>query len=531
MADIKVLAARFHALFAGMERAHGTYNKIGVDTSREDGKLKGKAYTLRQPVTDELWEGHLNGTNGIGIIPIRDDDTAVFGAIDLDIYNLNHVDIVAQLAKHKLPLILCRSKSGGGHAYLFTKAPVTALRMKTKLQEIAAFIGHGTAEIFPKQVHIAEESLDQPNWINMPYFAAQQTTRYGFSYAGDALSPEEFLTLADKLKVEDFYFNDKDKEKKEKTLGETHLPDGPPCLQHLMTMGFPPGGWNVGMFNVGMYCRKAFPVDWETKLVQINAINFPPETYPVSDLKDMIASLRKKNYQYECSKAPLASYCNSVQCRRRKYGVGGIASGFPVLGELRKLLTQPPVYFLDVQNDEGEFIQMELTVSELRSPRMFGEKLMGLIDRCPAMPKDDVWIKQVDALLKEVKWLEAPPEDSSAEGQFWETVEQFCSKRAHARTRDEIVLGKPYTEEGRTYFRMQDLLRHMKDNHIKDIQVQQITKMLKMRVYEGKPYTKQNKWHICNNSRFVNLWSVPEFKRDVEPLAMPDEVKKDERQF
>ena len=77
-----VLAPLFHALFAGLERAHGAYNRI--NQSREDGKLKGDAVTKREPVTDALWAQHLEGQNGLGIVPVRDDATSVFAAIDND---------------------------------------------------------------------------------------------------------------------------------------------------------------------------------------------------------------------------------------------------------------------------------------------------------------------------------------------------------------------------------------------------------------------------------------------------------------
>jgi hypothetical protein len=74
-----MLAPRFHSLFAGLERAYGKYTDIARDQSRGDGKLKGAAATVRAAVTDQLWSEHLAGRDGLGIIPIRDDSTAVFG--------------------------------------------------------------------------------------------------------------------------------------------------------------------------------------------------------------------------------------------------------------------------------------------------------------------------------------------------------------------------------------------------------------------------------------------------------------------
>src|SRR5260370_23131590 len=94
------LAPRFHALFAGMERAHGAYGKPS-ERREEDGKLKGAAVTRREPVTNLLWERHLQSdANGIGIIPIRDDGTCVFGAVDVDVYaGLDHAAIASTLKR------------------------------------------------------------------------------------------------------------------------------------------------------------------------------------------------------------------------------------------------------------------------------------------------------------------------------------------------------------------------------------------------------------------------------------------------
>ncbi len=89
------LAKRFMELFDGLDRAYGTYE---IDTKRADGKQLGKATTLKKPVTIELWMDHLQGKQGIGIIPIRDNSTCKFGAIDIDVYSgLNLTGIIKEI--------------------------------------------------------------------------------------------------------------------------------------------------------------------------------------------------------------------------------------------------------------------------------------------------------------------------------------------------------------------------------------------------------------------------------------------------
>ena len=50
---------RFVEIFTGLARAHG---KTFVDKKGADGqKIKGKSFVVREPVTNELWQNHLEG--------------------------------------------------------------------------------------------------------------------------------------------------------------------------------------------------------------------------------------------------------------------------------------------------------------------------------------------------------------------------------------------------------------------------------------------------------------------------------------
>jgi len=115
---------RFKAIFAGLDIAYGTYK---IEGSRHDGKQAGKAVVVRKPPTDDLWEKHLNGVEpSLGIIPIRADNTCTWGCIDIDQYPLDHKGLIAKVRRLELPLVVCRSKSGGAHVFLFTKSPIPA---------------------------------------------------------------------------------------------------------------------------------------------------------------------------------------------------------------------------------------------------------------------------------------------------------------------------------------------------------------------------------------------------------------------
>jgi len=189
-----MLAQRFMALFAGHSGAYGTYDIDGKNTGL---KVQGTAVTKRAPVTEELWESHLSGAKGIGIVPIREDNTCLFGAIDIDEYkNYDLKEAVEACKKAKAPVVVCRSKSGGAHIYMFFSEPVPAADVKRKLAELASVLGHATSEIFPKQDTVLTERGDVGNWINMPYFEGTSTSRYGVAESGAPMTPEQFLDFA-----------------------------------------------------------------------------------------------------------------------------------------------------------------------------------------------------------------------------------------------------------------------------------------------------------------------------------------------
>ncbi len=79
----------------------------------------------------------------------------------------------------------------------------------------------------------------------------------------------------------------------------------------------------------------------------------------------------------------------------------------------------------------------------------------------PPTMKQTNWRTIIQQLLDSVSIIEVS-QDVSIQGQFMELLESFCTERAQAQSRDEILLGKPWTEEGKTYFRLKDLIDYCK---------------------------------------------------------------------
>src|ERR1019366_8696331 len=115
--DSRAAAEALMLLFAGFAGAHGTH---GTPTQEPDSlkwAIKTTARTLRQPVTVDLWLSHLTGERPLGVIPIREDSTSSWGSIDIDDYDKVLLVLVGRIQREKIPLVACRSKSGGLHLF------------------------------------------------------------------------------------------------------------------------------------------------------------------------------------------------------------------------------------------------------------------------------------------------------------------------------------------------------------------------------------------------------------------------------
>ena len=61
---------RFKQIFSGLETSYGQTKMTGE--IRDDGKNEAESVTVHKPVTDILWQKHLNGEfPALGIVPIR----------------------------------------------------------------------------------------------------------------------------------------------------------------------------------------------------------------------------------------------------------------------------------------------------------------------------------------------------------------------------------------------------------------------------------------------------------------------------
>jgi len=506
-----------HKIFAGLDRAHGEF-KIQY---KQGAKAKGEASTVPTGATPELWEKHLNGEVGLGIIPIQADNTCNWGALDIDKYDGLDLETFSQ----KLPpqLVLCRSKSGGAHIYIFCKPAAPAALIRKKLAIVARAVGHPAAEIFPKQ-----EKLDKGatgNWINMPYFNAQSTTRYGIR-GGLQLSLEEFINVVQENTLSLQQLSSFDMESIIEFGDDPEFEDAPPCIKHLVGIGFPSGSRNHGLFSMGVFARKKFPTGWEDKVFEYNNRFMGPGSY--SEVAAIIRSLSKKTYIYKCREAPLNTCCNKEVCAKATYGIQPSnddekARRPCILDEVEL----PVICYAPTSGSKNEPYwvfklrgrSIDVSVDMVRSQAIFAREYLRNYHQVVMPVKEPRWVAKMNELLEDATVKELAP-DAGPEGQFWILLENFCSDKARAKVKDELILGKPWHEDGRIYFRSNDLMRYLDQQRFRAFKENDIWIILKRGGAKHHDFTLKGKHISC--------WSVEAFTEqheDFEDTPMPQAEK------
>ena len=435
---LKVMSvANFKDIFKGLDRARGvTY----VDKKGEDGqKIKGKSFVTREKVTDDLWNKHLQGIEpSLGIIPINDDNKCIWGCIDIDSYaGFDHKKLINKIKELKLPLVVFRSKSGGAHVFLFTEVPVEAKIVRDKLLSISAVLGYGGAEVFPKQIELKSQD-DTGNFLNLPYFNGDNTTRYAFKDDGTAASLEEFYGIYNNVKQLDV-----GSIKVERPQSE--FSDGPPCLESLTQTKLNDGRDRV-IYQFIQYAKRKWPEEWPKKINQFNYTHF---VEPLEDkvIQDKIKFHSKKDLGFKCNEEPMCNHCDKSLCKTRKFGIGG-ESVFPTLSDLQKVELDEPYYWVNV---DGERIKLD-TIDSLLEQRLFRRTVAKQINKKPPRITIKEFEKYTDMLLAGVEIIKAPIGSSLIE-QLKDHLEEYCLNDSAATTnKEEIFLGNVWTHEGKHHF-------------------------------------------------------------------------------
>ena len=446
---------RFKEIFEGNNSAYGQLILSG--TTNDKGKADGKAFIKRQQVTDNLWEDHIAGKDpALGVIPINEDNMCKWGCIDVDVYNVDHLVLMRNIKGLGFPLVTFRSKSGGAHLFLFAKEFIPASLMQSKLKAMADALGYAGSEIFPKQTEILVERGDTGNFLNLPYHGGARGLRYAIKAGGEAASLESFYSIYDE-------WSQTKQQIEQITVKETKIEEifeqGPPCLNRLATEGFGEGSRNNSLFNIAVYCKKAFE-DWENQVGQYNQKYMdPPLSY--QEVQLVIKSVTRKGYdKYRCKEQPICGVCNAAKCRTKKFGVGFEDEQMPELNTLTKIKSNPPQWFLNVAGN-----RVELKTEQLHNPNLFAIAVLDQANVVSPIPKAKDWREvHLKMLMQNLQEIE-PLESLDPINQIVNLLYDFTVNRPAARTKEDMLNKMSWTDDGHTYFRMDDFYSFCKRNN------------------------------------------------------------------
>lgn len=482
-------------LFRGNQRSYGVYfpktNKVMTEPGRPD---------------IVAFDAHLTGKLGVGVVPIMDEDDCWWGAIDIDAHGDDEPDIDLKaleegVKQEDFPLLVCRSKSGGAHLYLFMTEPTPAKLIRRVLAKWAGMLGFPGVEIFPKQETLPTSGGERQlgNWINLPYFGGQQ--RYAFE-GGREISFEHFLDTAESRRT-------KPATLVEKANGEHS--EAPPCIQRMLEVGVKHGYRNEGLYAASVYFKKLDPEGWKERAYDFNA-RILDEPLPHNEAKKTVTSAGRRDYRYRCKVEPCRSLCNSSVCITRKHGITPEEKGeldigaLPEFNRLEKYTTDPVRWILYVEGTP-----ITLSTLELMDYRAVRRAVADNLTRIIAPLKNNTWEVMLHKLMIDAYVVEAP-EEASTYGFIRTRLYEFFQKTDLDSTgldteqRKALLLGSPTVqvdEHGnrQVYFRGPDFVDFLKKNRSEELKGSNLWVALK------KIGVKHGKMRIGKD--VVAVWYLP----------------------
>lgn len=457
----------FKEYFEGNKQNYGEHiYQFSADGEKEKG---GNKTITDKLITRKVYEAHLKGTTGLGIIPINAENKCKFAVIDIDVYDKDFTPYLNAIKRYNFPIVPFYSKSKGFHLYVFFKHMTRAKDAIDRMRKIARVLGitlfvkqhkNEAVEIFPKQDKLAEGQ--RGNWINLPYFNALDSGQCAID--GDRkLSFDEAMTTikANLTSVEAI----------DEFLDDLPFGDAPPCLQTIYILNDlgENNGRNNYLFSFGVYLKKKDENYFEQALASVN--NALPDPIETKELEEtVLTSVRKRDYSYKCTNAPMCDFCDKKICRTREYGIGKEGGFFTnlVFGNLTQFKAAAPYYEWEVKGQDIDHFKVLRfkNEDEIIKQDMFLRLCMRELRFLPFKMKQAEWFKLVNQALSTIKVVDVDmADDTSPLVRFHNIFYDFLTGRALAQTKEQILTKRVYYDDVREkyYFRTKDFIEYLFD--------------------------------------------------------------------
>ena len=443
----------FAALFSGRDDVHGIYRLPRNSSPDEKGKRTGKVQTVEASVTAETYQKHLDGEVPIGIVPIRLDGTVSFFAIDVDSYKDAelHAELISEIDRLGLPLVVTRSKSNGAHLWCFVSEPIPAVQARDVAADFRRKLGlPEETEIFPKQDAI--KSGNKGSWINLPYFGS---TRTGLGDDGRTeLTLDEFLEYANQHVADPADLKIKKKEAAKPAAKRVVDKDAPPpCIQAMARDGVEAGSRDKSLLQVAIYFRKTGRDDWEQCVYDWNKEHITP-AMSMSDVAQKIKQAGR-DYQYMCKE--FVSICDKQACMKLAHGIGTGSTGIGKFPEFNQLEW--------VDGEDGHYNvtmfghRFRVSGTQLMNAVLFRAAVVTHCGELLQKVKTDEWDKIVEDALVSKKVTHAPLETQTSNRVVRKWQEWVAQFRCETTLEEALKEGRPFMQGPVVKFRISDFVK------------------------------------------------------------------------
>lgn len=447
----------FKQLFTSYTGCYGIYN-LSVKKGKKEDVPKARTVT---GVPDLSL--HLSGKQTIGCVPLLDDGVSVrWAALDIDNYSLDIGEIAERVLNKDVPVIPCRTKSGGIHLYVFFSEDVLASEAQSFLRTVEAelkVIYGKPNEIFPKQIKRIGE-VDSGNWINLPYFGGATDSPQRTSYfCGRDLTLTEFVHLANSRKLSREQL--KERTKQFYTLEEEDWKGAPPCLiTYKKQGGAGPGNRNEALFSLVIYAKNRWPGDWKNKVNRlIWEIVDKDNPISVEEIQNTLKSANRKSYIHTC-KGP---YCNKAECEKACFGRGvGLSGKEEKELEINHIIKQEgdPIYWII----EVEGTQLKATTEQIMSVVAMNKICLEKLNKFAFSITQKKWASRLQELLSTNLSVVESTADAYEETKLWTYISTYLTlPTRRAQTHEEIKSGQVFYDpsDDTLQFRGQSLLEYL----------------------------------------------------------------------
>lgn len=441
----------FCEAFSGRENVHGKF--VPYTNQKGGTKVSGKTRTLNVGATLADYENHLKGLIGLGINPLKKDNTLTFFVLDVDDYTVEKLSIENKLESLGLKHVTFMSKSGGLHIYFFMREAVPSNSLAKIASELKFFLDlPQSTEFFPKQTTLNEDSLG--NWINLPYFGSSRKALVLCDKALVEVDLKHALTLISSQRT--------CPKEIQACLNSLPMCDAPPCLQKLYLTnerGSLEHCRNKFLFNYGIYCKKSNPTNFEKLTLSLNASLLKPINSTELE-KTVLKSLLKKDYEYTCEEDFMKSACCEYLCKTRPFGKFANSPTNLTFGKLTRINYEPPIYVWEVNSKEFVYDSEK----DLCSQVVFRDLCIRHLNILPDPIKPKEWLRLINNCLKDIQVEEVAEEEKlSREFVFKSALKSFFASKIFASIPEQFVTGMPYFSQDskKVFFKLEVFTKYL----------------------------------------------------------------------